>query len=113
MDARVEDPETEGSLTVHVNRLVFCVPRLRDELAQEPFVPFDVPNGSLSNSYLHELLGEGLLERHSLPTATQLHGTSPTAGSLDFLDQPRAKDKRIFRRNRDPNMLIYPCHVQS
>ena len=58
IDATVDDPETEDSLTVHVDRLAFSSPRLRDEIALEPFVPFDVPFRSVSNSSLHDLFGE-------------------------------------------------------
>ena len=57
----MEDPDTRESVTVHVDRLVFSNPRLRDELVLGPFVPFDVPFSSVSDSYLPNLLGEPLL----------------------------------------------------
>ena len=96
----VEDPERRESLTVHVDRLAFSSPRHRDEFAQEPFLPFDVPFRSLSNSSLHELFGEAPLERNSMATATPLHDPTPTPGSLDFLDQPLAQGKREGTYNR-------------
>ena len=37
--ATVEEPETEESINVHVDRLAFSSPRLRDELVLEPFFP--------------------------------------------------------------------------
>ena len=58
--ATVEDPETEKSHTVHIDRLAFSSPRLRDEI--EPFVRFESPFRSLSNPSLHDLFGEGPLE---------------------------------------------------
>ena len=45
----VKDPETEETNTVHVDRLAFSDPRLRDEIPLEPFVPFDVPFRSVSD----------------------------------------------------------------
>ena len=41
--ASVEDLETRESVTVHADRLAFSSPRLRDEVAPEPFVSFGVP----------------------------------------------------------------------
>ena len=66
--ATVEDPETEESIVVHVDRLAFSIPRLRDEIAPEPFVPFDVPFRSVSNTSLHHLFGESHLDQPTLPT---------------------------------------------
>ena len=41
--ATVEYPETAESIVVHVDRLAFSSPLLREELTPEPFIPFDVP----------------------------------------------------------------------
>ena len=101
--ATVQDLEMKESITVHVDRLTFSSARLRDELATEPFLPFDVPYRSVSNSSLPELFGEGPLERPNLPTPTPLQDPTPRSGSLDFLDQPRAKGKLNVRRNRAPD----------
>ena len=48
----MEDPETEESLSIHVDRLDFISPRLREE--REPFVSFDSLFPSLSNPSLHD-----------------------------------------------------------
>ena len=101
--ASLEDPETDDSITVHVDRLAFSNPRLRDELALEPFVPFDVPFRSLSNPSLHDVFGESPLDQHTLPTPTPIYAHTPTPGSLELLDQPRAKGKRNVTRNQDPD----------
>ena len=101
--ATVEDPETEESITVHVDRLAFSNPPLRDEIALEPFLPFVVPYRSLSNPSVHDLFGESRLDQPTLPTPTPIPAPTPTPGSLDFLDQPRAQGKRNVRRNLDPD----------
>ena len=84
--ATEEDPETKESLTIHVDRLAYSSARLRHELAQEPFDPFDVPFRYVSTSSLPELFGEGPLEYSSLATIRPLHGPTPTPDSIDFLD---------------------------
>ena len=98
----VKDPETEETITVHVDRLAFSDPRLRDEIALEPFVPFDVPFHSVSNS-LPNLLCERHLDQYTLPSSTSVHTHTPTPKPLDFLDQPSAQGKRGVRINRDPD----------
>ena len=95
-------------MTVHVDRLAFSSARLRDELALEPFVPFDVPFRSVSNSDLHALFGERPLDQPTLPTPTPIHAPNATPGSLDFLDKPRAQGKRNVRRNLDPDYAYIP-----
>ena len=85
----MEDTETDESLTVHVDRLAFSCPRLRDEI--EPIFSFDSPFRSLSNPSLHDLFDEGPMESSNLPTLTPLHDATPRPGSLHFLDQPRAQ----------------------
>ena len=99
----VKDPETEETRTVHVDRLAFCDPPLRDEIVLEPFVPFDVPFRSLSSSSLPNLLGERPLDHPTWPTSTSVHTPTPSPRPLEFLDQPRAKDKRGVKINRDPD----------
>ena len=99
----MKDPETEETIVVHVDRLAFSGPRLRYELAFEPFVPFDVPFRSLSNPSLHALFGERPLDLAAVPTPTPIHAPTPTAGSLDILDQPRSQGKRNVRRNLHPD----------
>ena len=103
--ASVEDPETEDSFTVHVDRLAYSSPRLRDELVLEPFVPFDVPFRSLSNPSLHDLFCESPLDQPTLPmpTPTPIDEPPPTPGSLDFREQTRAQGNRNVRRNLDPD----------
>ena len=71
--ATVEDPETEETITVHVDRLAFSSPRLRDVLAFEPLVPFGVPFRSLSNPSLHVIFTESPLDQPTLATPTQIH----------------------------------------
>ena len=61
--ATVEDPEREEPLTIHVARLAFSRTHLIAELAPEPFLPFDVPFRSNSNSSMPELFGECPVEQ--------------------------------------------------
>ena len=77
--ATVEDPKTWESITVHVVRLTFSSPSLRDELTSENFGHFDVPVRSLSNASLHALFRESPLDPPTL--ATPIHAPSPTPGS--------------------------------
>ena len=95
--ATVKDLETEEIIVVLVDRLAFSSPRLRDELAPEPFVPCP----SRSNTSLPNLYGESPIDHSTLPTPK--HATTPTAGSLDFLDKPRAQGNSNVRRNLDPD----------
>ena len=81
----LKDPEPEETITVHIDGLAFSDPRLRDEIALEPFVHFDVPFRSISNSSLPNLLRERRLDQSTLPTSTS------TSRPLHFLDQPRAQ----------------------
>ena len=99
----MEDPETEDCITVHVDRLAFSSPRLRNEIALEPFVPFGVPFRSVSNSSLPNILGERPLDRSVLPTPTPVPTATPAPRPLDFLDQPRAQGKRNVRPKLDPD----------
>ena len=100
--ATVKDPETEETIVVHVDKLAFSSPRLRDELAPEPFVPFDVNFRSVWNTALHDLFGASPLDQPTLPSHTPINGTTATPCSLDFLDQPRTQGKCNVRRNLDP-----------
>ena len=54
---RVKDPETEETITVHVDRLAFSDPDLREEIVLEPFFPFDVPFRFVSKSCFPNLFG--------------------------------------------------------
>ena len=94
-------------LTAHLDRLAVITPRLREEFAPEPFVPFGFPFSSVSKTSWHELFGEGPVEPFSLPTPTPLHDPTSTPDSLDFLAQPRAERKRNVRRNRDPDNAYF------
>ena len=105
--APVEDPATRDTVSVNADRLAFTNPPLRDELAPEPVVPFDVPFRSVSKSSLHDLLGQAPVEQTSKSTPTPFHDPTPPAGSLDFLDQPRAEGKRNVRRNRDQHYAYF------
>ena len=67
-----------------MDRLALSSPRLRDELVQESFVPFDVPFCSFSNSSLPALFGDASVDSDRLPAPTPLHDPAPTAGFLDF-----------------------------
>ena len=98
----VKDPETEETITVHVDRLAFSDPRLRDEIALEAFVPLVVPFRSVSNS-LPNLLCERHLDQYTLPSSTSVHTHTSTPKPLDFLDQPSAQGKRGVRINLDPD----------
>ena len=64
---------------------------------------FDSPFLSLSNPSLHDFFGEGPTEQSNLHTATPVHDPTPTRGSLDFLDQPRAQVNSSVSRNMDPD----------
>ena len=101
--ATVGDPETRESPTAQLARVAFSSPRLRDEIALEPFVPFDGPFRSVSSSSLPNLLGERPLDQPTLPTSTSVHIPTPTPRPLDFLDQPRAQGKLGAKINRDPD----------
>ena len=98
--ATVEDPEMEEAVTVHVDRLAFSSPGLREEL--ESSVSIDPPFRS-SVPALHDFFGESPLEPSTFPPPTPLHAPTPTHGSVDFLYQPRAQGKPSVRRNLDPD----------
>ena len=102
-----EDPETMEYLTVHVDSLAFSSPRLRDEIASEPFVPFNVPFRSLSNSSLAELGGECQEEPSCLSSPLPFHELPPTPDSLDFLDQHRSQCKCNIRGNSDGDYAYF------
>lgn len=99
--AKVKERETGHTLIVQLERLAFSSSRIRDKLAFENFVPFDAPFRSLSNTYLHALLGECSVDTPRLPTPKILHDSMPTAWQLNFLHEPRADGKRKIRVNRD------------
>lgn len=105
----VDEPETRECLSVHNESLPFSSTRLRDEVVPEPFVAFDVPLRSVSNSTLHELFGEGPREQPSMPTPTPLHETAPTPGSLDFLDS-HGRIKNAMCAEERPGFCLF-LHV--
>ena len=86
-----------------MDRLAFSDPRLRDEIALQPFVPFAVTVRSVSNSTLSDLLGERPLDQPTLATSTTVHNPTPTPTPLDFLDQSWAQGKRGVKINRYPD----------
>ena len=88
----MEDPETEESVTVHVELFAFRCARLRDVI--ETFVPFDSSFRFTSITSLLDLFGEN---------PTSAHDPTPATRPLDILDQPLPRGKREVKINRYPD----------
>ena len=107
----VEDPETEQSITVHVDSLAFCSPRFRDEL--EPSVSFDPPFRSSTVPSLHDLFGESPLEPSTVPAPTPIHAPTPTAGSLHFWITRGGRVSEVGDGTGTATMRISLCRLET
>ena len=110
--ATVQDRETEEIFTVNGDRLAYSIPHLRNELAKEPFVSYDVPFNSIWKSSLHELCGEGMWN-YLVCLRLSLCMTLGLRPFLYNVDWPRALGKSNLRRNRYPDCAYFFIHVEK